>query len=113
VLPRQADQSRPSLSPDFTSVLLQTAITLHDRQVSSSERWKHLIPLWPALITGLLLIASTWVTARVIHPAQSGRFAAVPGLTSGVLLDTTRGQLCWGGSETLANQTLPKCNSLH
>jgi hypothetical protein len=37
VLPEDATEKRPQLSPDFVSVLLQTAINLHDRQVSKSE----------------------------------------------------------------------------
>jgi hypothetical protein len=33
--------------------LLQTAIDLHDRQVSAAERWTRFIPLWAALIGGI------------------------------------------------------------
>jgi hypothetical protein len=48
-LPRDQNQNRPSLPPEFTSVLLQTAITLHDRQMSKAERFK---ALWPSFIAG-------------------------------------------------------------
>jgi len=34
VLPEDEAERRPQLSPEFVSVLMQTAINLHDRQVS-------------------------------------------------------------------------------
>jgi hypothetical protein len=100
------------LPSELVYPLLQTAIDMHDRQVSEAERWKYLVPIWPALITGLLLIASTWVTARVIHPAQTGRFMDAGG---GMLLDTTTGQLCWEGMGTKIPPSTdsPDCRSLH
>lgn len=62
VLPKADDNKRPPLSPDFAAVLLQTAITIHDRQLSAAERWRHFIPLWAALIGGVFGTASALVT---------------------------------------------------
>jgi len=61
VLPKVEDK-RPALSPDFAAALLQTAITIHDRQVSAAERWKNFIPLWAALIGGTFGTASALAT---------------------------------------------------
>jgi len=68
VLPHPEGAERPPLSPDFTSTLLQTAITLHDRQVSAAERWKTYMPLWAAIIGGLFgtlsTLATLWIKGR-------------------------------------------------
>jgi hypothetical protein len=61
VLPKEGDK-RPPLSPDFVGALLQTAITIHDRQVQASEWWKSLMPLWAAMIGGIFGTASTLLT---------------------------------------------------
>ena len=61
VLPREQGR-RPPLSPDFTGTLVQTAITLHDRQVNAADWWKSLVPLWAALIGGVFGTASTLIT---------------------------------------------------
>jgi hypothetical protein len=61
VLPKEGDK-RPPLSPDFVGALLQTAITIHDRQIQASEWWKSLIPLWSALIGGILVSVPTLIT---------------------------------------------------
>jgi hypothetical protein len=60
VLPHEQDKPRPALSTDFTCVLLQTAINLHDRQVSDAEWWKSLIPLGAALIGSLATLITLW-----------------------------------------------------
>ena len=62
VLPHETGQERPILESEFVSALLQTAITLHDRQVSAAERWKSLVPLWAALIGGIFGTLSTLAT---------------------------------------------------
>src|SRR6266498_161927 len=94
VLPHEEDILWPTLPPDFETALLQTAINLHDRQISKAERWKH---LWPPVITGVLVIISVIVsvllTARAVHPAQTNRFVNTE--VFGVLVDTSKGQLCW------------------
>jgi hypothetical protein len=61
VLPKTGDK-RPSLAPDFVGALLQTAITIHDRQREAKEWWKSLIPLWSALIGGVFGTASALIT---------------------------------------------------
>ena len=87
------------LPSELVYPLLQTAIDLHDRQVSAAERWKSFMPLWTAiiaaLITGLLLMASTHLTLRSARPVQTGRFVVSEGGASAkILLDTATGQLC-------------------
>jgi len=62
VLPHGNGQKRAPISSDFVSALLQTAISLHDRQVSKAEWWKTLVPLWAALIGGAFATASTLLT---------------------------------------------------
>jgi hypothetical protein len=62
VLPHGEGQQRLPLAPDFVSALLQTAITLHDRQVDAADRWKSFMPLWAALIGGILGTLSTLAT---------------------------------------------------
>jgi hypothetical protein len=62
VLPKGNEDKRPPLSPEFSAALLQTAITIHDRQVSAAERWKSFLPLWAALIGGIFGTLSTLAT---------------------------------------------------
>jgi len=72
VLPHGEGQERPPLPPDFVSALLQTAITLHDRQVSAAERWKSFLPLWAALIGGIFgtlsTLATLWLKGCKLQP---------------------------------------------
>jgi hypothetical protein len=115
VLPRESGQPKATLPHEFTSVLLQTAITLHDRQVSRADFWKSLLP---SLIAGALAIISgvsvALLAAHITHPAATNRFVGVQGITPGVLLDTTRGQYCWAGAEPRPSSTvqLPDCTNL-
>jgi hypothetical protein len=52
--------TRETLSAEFTSKLLETAISLHDRQVRRAERWVFFIPLLVALMTSITaLIVAT------------------------------------------------------
>ncbi len=51
-----------TLSPEFTSGLLQVAIEMHDRQVRRSERWTYLVPIWVALIAGVLSLVGVLIT---------------------------------------------------
>jgi len=63
VLPKSEEgDKRPPLSPEFAAALLQTAITIHDRQISAAERWKSFLPLWAALIGGIFGTLSTLAT---------------------------------------------------
>ena len=45
-----------TLTPEFTSGLLQAAIDIHDRQVRRCERWTYLVPIWVALIAGVVSV---------------------------------------------------------
>ena len=47
---------RPALSPEHTQALLNAPIELHDRQIRRSQRWTVLIPVWVAVIGGLVAI---------------------------------------------------------
>ena len=67
VLPVGEAEKRPPLSSDFVSTLMQNAINLHDRQVSASEKWKSYVPLWSALIAGVLATVSTLCTMYLTH----------------------------------------------
>lgn len=62
VLPRDETTRMKELPPELIYPLLQTAIDLHDRQVSDAEWWKSLVPLWAALIGGVFGTISTLVT---------------------------------------------------
>lgn len=62
VLPHEEGKHRPTLSPDFTASLLNTAITLHDHQVQEKEWWKSLIPLISAFIGAAAATATTLLT---------------------------------------------------
>jgi hypothetical protein len=62
VIPRDAAARKPQLPPDIMQKLFQTAIDLHDRQRAAAEWWKSYMPLWAALIGGILGVASTLVT---------------------------------------------------
>ncbi len=87
-------EHRPPFSPEFTSVLLQTAITLHDRQLAAAERWKPLIPLWQPLIAGVLVLATSLLTLHFAAPTKaSGRFVPTQDYDDDILLDTSTGQL--------------------
>lgn len=114
-------ERRPPLPSDFTQTLINTAIDLHDRQVKAAGRWKSFMPLWTAiiaaLITGAILMGSTYLTMRAARPLQAGRFVAAEGFgTAQVLLDTSTGQICFAGTEVGAkppNEKLPSCLDLH
>jgi Flp pilus assembly protein CpaB len=45
---------RPPLSPEHTQALLNSAIELHDRQIRRSQRWTVLIPIWVAVVGGIV-----------------------------------------------------------
>ena len=91
-----SDRSFESPSQEFTNVLIKTAIDLHDRQVDAASWWKHMMPLWTALIAAFVVIASSLLTLRFSHPSASGRFVRVgEPYPDSVLLDTATGRYCY------------------
>lgn len=52
----ETGEKRPPLSPEHTQALLNSAIELHDRQIRRSQRWTVLIPIWVAVIGGVIAI---------------------------------------------------------
>jgi hypothetical protein len=67
VLPHEEEERRPPLDPAFVTVLIRTAINIHDRQVRESEGWKSYLPLWSALIGGVFATLSTLGTVFFTH----------------------------------------------
>jgi hypothetical protein len=51
---RSDGDGREPLDPGFVDSLLRAAVEMHDRQVRRSERWIYLVPIWVALILGIL-----------------------------------------------------------
>lgn len=115
VQPSGEGGKREPLTSDFTKVLLETAIDIHDRQIQAAGRGKYVSLILPSVVTGLLVILSAFVTTRVIHPAQSGRFVKEEDFGAGVMLDSTTGQLCLAGltPKTPTSPNLPTCTTLH
>ena len=62
VMPKDAAGHKRELPSEIMQKLFQTAIDLHDRQIAAAEWWKSFMPLWAALIGGILGTASTLVT---------------------------------------------------
>ncbi|WP_460586583.1 hypothetical protein [Haliea atlantica] len=58
----EAGTQRPPLSPEHTKALLNASIELHDRQTRRSQRWTVLIPIWMAVIGGLLALLKELVS---------------------------------------------------
>ena len=50
------NKSRPPLSPEHTQALLSTAIEIHDRELKRRQRWAVLIPIWVAVISGIVVL---------------------------------------------------------
>jgi hypothetical protein len=114
VQPSDPTKKRPPLSAEFTQTLIKTAIELHDRQMDAAARWKHFVPLWTALITGLLVIASSLLTLKFAHPTQPGRFVrAGDPFPDAILLDTVTGRYCYGDMAGQKNPSnVPSCKDL-
>ena len=114
VIPGDPDKKRQPLTSEFTQTLLKTAIDLHDRQVEEAKWWKHLTPLWAALLAGVLAIVSSIGTLRYGHPVTSGRFVhAGDPYPDAILLDTASGRYCYGdivGQKNPSN--IPSCKDL-
>jgi hypothetical protein len=116
VTPHDKDGKTPPLDPQFTQVLIKTAIDLHDRQVAAAERWKqYVLPLLPALIGGVAAVLVTLLTLHFSGSAKTGRF--VPTKENGglILLDTATGQLCRaeGSKVNIDNSFLSNCHDIH
>ena len=64
VLPKD-EEKRRELSPDFISILLKSAIALHDRQLSRAQWWKTFLPIIGAVIAAIvsLICAIIYVVA--------------------------------------------------
>ena len=117
VQPSDPNRKREPLTPEFTHVLIETAIELHDRQVAATERWKHFIPLWQVLLGAVLVFVTSLATLHFSHPAKaSGRFVAAEGFGVFMLLDSETGQLCYAEGLAAKNENaprLPNCRDLH
>ena len=61
VLTDVASGERPRIEPAFVSTLLQTAITLHEKETNAADKWKAFMPLWSALAAGALALAGAWI----------------------------------------------------
>jgi len=84
VQPSDPTKKRPPLSPEFTQTLINTAIELYDRQRDAAARRKHVVPLWTALITGVLVIASSLMTLKLAQPHSSRAFHSAQVIFSGL-----------------------------
>ena len=62
------DEKRPPLPPDITNKLMDTAIGLHDRQLTRSERWKVIASLLIPMLIAVIAATAT-ITAAVITAA--------------------------------------------
>jgi len=114
VQPSDPTKKRPPLSAEFTQTLINTAIELHDRQKDAAARWRHFVPLWTALITGVLVIASSVLTLKLSHPTPPGRFIrAGDPFPDSILLDTVTGRYCYGDIAGQKNPSnVPSCKDL-
>ena len=52
----EVGEKRPPLSPEHAQTLLNAAIELHDRQIRRSQRWTVLIPIWVAVVGGIVAV---------------------------------------------------------
>jgi len=57
-MPKRADDHRDPLPSDLVGKLLDIAISLHDREIARSERWKAWLPLAVAIIAGFFTVAA-------------------------------------------------------
>ena len=55
------EMNRPALSPEHTQAILSTAIELHDRELKRNQRWTVLIPIWVAVIGGIVILVKTFI----------------------------------------------------
>ena len=62
-MPKRADDKRDPLASDLIGKLLDIGISLHDREVARSERWKAWVPLAVAIVAGLFTVAAAILKA--------------------------------------------------
>ena len=67
VLPKD-DNGRRELPSDFTSILLETAMNLHDRQIEQANRWKTYIPIVVAVTAGAFTIFGIFLQSWLSSP---------------------------------------------
>lgn len=54
-------EGRGPLSNESMQNLFTTALDIYDRQVKRADRWISLVPIWAAVISGMLLFATTFI----------------------------------------------------
>lgn len=106
------------LPSDFTYRLLQTAIDLHDREVSRAERWKAFMPLWTALAATILTLFATLATQWLTHQSSAHqnenlRFKQFA-TEEEFAFDTKSGQVCIAWPEIMKDNPhkIPVCRDL-
>jgi hypothetical protein len=62
------DSHRPTLSPEYTSKLLELAVELHDRQVRRSQSWQVWLPVLGVVLGGALALLGVWLKATLGGP---------------------------------------------
>lgn len=81
------DEKRPPLPSDIANKLMETAISMHDRQLTRSERWKTiaaiLIPMFVAVIAASSAITSALISVSGKTEAQHQLAAPPTSTTSG------------------------------
>ncbi len=108
------NRKREPLSPEFTQVLIRTAIELHDREIAVAERWKTFIPIWSTLIASILVLITSLILHFAAPTKASNRFVPTKTFGDVVLLDTATGKLCYTeGMMKVENLNLPGCPELH
>jgi len=54
--PHSEGGGRARFTTKFVHDLLSSTVEIHDRQVRRSERWRYLVPIWVALVTGIFTL---------------------------------------------------------
>ncbi len=67
VLPKDPNGNR-ELPPDFVSILLQTAINLHDRQLDRAHHWRVYVPIVVAVVAGVFTLFGIFLKSWLQDP---------------------------------------------
>ena len=67
VLPKDLNGKR-ELPPDFVSILLQTAINLHDRQLDRAHHWRVYLPIVVAVVAGVFTLFGIFLKSWLQDP---------------------------------------------